>query len=260
MSVVGTRPLVLLTRPEDRAAPLATTLASLGIDTLIWPVLDIHPTLTKAPALDAAQAVLLTSPRAVEALPDQTGAPIEALTGALTAAPAFCVGTTTAAAAQTAGFSNIYNADGDAADLAALITSTLAPDDGPLLYVRGRDVARDMAALLPAFDVRAVEAYHAAPMTTPTPAVINAINAGYITTVAFFSPRAAAIFASAATDEMRKGLATTTAVVMSERVAAKVNQIAFQRVIIAERPSGAAMYAAICGACGIAARQNGVCD
>jgi len=252
MREVEARPLVLLTRPTDRSASFAGKLSTAGIDTLIWPILDIRPTLNEAPALNGAQAVLLTSPRAVEALP--------ASTNSLTSAPAFCVGTTTAAAAQKAGFADIRDADGDAAVLAALITATLPPDDGPLLYLRGRDTARDMAALLPHFEVRGVETYHAAPMVTPDPAIIKAIRAGNLTTIAFFSPRTAAIFASAATDEMRVGLSETIAVVMSERVATKVNQLAFQRVVIAEHPNGEAMHAAICGACGIAVPQNGVCD
>lgn len=252
MSKTGARPLVLLTRPADRAAMLGGELGALGIDTLIWPVLDIQPAVTSAPARNNAQAILLTSPRAVEVF---AGA-----IGDLTTAPAYCVGKTTAAAARKAGFAMVHDSDGDAADLAALVNERLSPGDGPLLYLRGRDVARDMSGLLPGFEIHAVEVYRAAPSLTPPPAVNEAICAGNLTAIAFFSPRAAAIFASALTEEMRAGLMATTAVVMSERVANKVNHIPFQSIEIAAKPTGREMHAAICGACGIAPPQNGICD
>lgn len=257
MSAIGastavTRPLVLLTRPIDRAKPLAAELDALGIEALIWPVLDITPTLSTTPPLNDAQAVLMTSPRAVEALPT----PI----GDITSAPAFCVGGATAAAARNAGFSVVHDADGDAGDLATMVDACLSPTDGPLLYLRGLDVARDMTALLPGFTIRAVEVYQAATMTTPPANVKKALSAGNLAAVALFSPRAAATFASALTDEMQKGLVATTAVVMSDRVAIKLNQTAFQSVVVAERTTGNAMRAAICGACGVAVPQNGVCD
>lgn len=248
----GNKPLVLLTRPVDRAAPLAASLEADGIASLIWAVLDIRPVLTKPPELNGAQAIILTSPRAVESLPR----PIDALK----TAPAYCVGHATAAAARSAGFGAIFDADGDAGDLAALITANLLPGDGPLLYLRGQDVARDMVALLPGFEVRSVEGYRAAAMTVPDPAITDAIKAGNLTAIAFFSPRAAAIFAEAQTEDLRDGLAATTAVAMSERVAEKLNQIAFQSVVVAKRPTASAMRAAICGACGVAPPQNGVCD
>ena len=123
MNRAGARPLVLLTRPADRAAALVADLNALGIDTLVWPVLDIQPAITTTPAPNGAQAVLLTSPRAIEMLPDQIGD--------LVRLPAFCVGGTTAAAAHKAGFRQVHDADGDAADLAALASAYLSPDDGP---------------------------------------------------------------------------------------------------------------------------------
>lgn len=138
--MAGPRPLVLLTRPADRAALLAAELDQLGIDTLIWPILNIQPVLATAPAVNGAQAILLTSPRAAEALPQ----PI----GDLSSVPTFCVGIATMAAARTVGFTNTYDADGDAGDLAALVNETLTTDNGPLLYLRGRDVARDMLSLI----------------------------------------------------------------------------------------------------------------
>lgn len=245
---MGTRPLVLLTRPEDRSAPLAAALNKAGADTIVWPLLTIHSSLSEHTAFPAAQAVLLTSARAAEAMRSR----IEA--------PAYCVGGATAKAARKAGFAEVHDADGDADALAALVSQKLSPADGQLLYLRGRNVSRDMSTILPDFAITEVEAYHAAPVSTAPVTVADALSARAIRVAAFFSPRTASIFCEALTTQMRAGLGDTVAVAISDRAGEKLNQMGFQRVVVSERPDGAAMRAAICGACGIAPPQDRVCD
>lgn len=242
------RPLVLLTRPADRAASLAKELEQAGADTLIWPLLDIRTSLSGDTSFPPSQAVVFTSARAVEAL------------RRVIDAPAFCVGASTAKAARDAGFTKVFNADGDAEALAALIADALTPADGPLLYLRGRDVARDMSALLPGFEIIEIEAYHAAAQKGPPPSVAQALSESAFDVAAFFSPRTASIFAEIVAGEMGESLSEITAVAMSARVSERLNQIGFRRVIVSERPDSAAMRAAICGACGIAPPQDRVCD
>ena len=247
MTVTGAAPLVLLTRPADRTAPLAGALHRAGLRTLSWPMLTILPSRAEIEVPEGAQAVLLTSARAAAVAP-----------GPAAALPAFCVGDATADAARKAGYAAVRSAGGDAADLARLIRRDLLPTGGPLLYFRGREVARNMASLLPSFSVREVEVYHTRPAEAPPPEVSAALSRGAFSAIAFFSPRTGGIFADAVTGEMRTELTRTRAVVMSERVAAALAGLPFRDVVIAQEPNGASIRAAICGACGVAVPQERV--
>lgn len=238
----GGRPVLLLTRPSDRSSPLAATYETAGVRTLSWPILDIQTALEGTPDAQNAQAVVLTSPRALDAVPDAFDL------------PAYCVGSTTAQAASEAGYRDVRDAEGDADDLAALITQDLTPADGPLLYLRGRDVSRDINALLPEFTINEIVTYRAVANPSPPPDVYDAISEGRLAAIAFFSPRTAAIFSEALPEPLRNKLGKVIAVAMSARVAEKLSNIAFCDVAIADEPTATSMHAAICGACGIALR------
>ncbi|HYZ60956.1 MAG TPA: uroporphyrinogen-III synthase, partial [Acetobacteraceae bacterium] len=98
---------VLITRPEPDATETAERVAALGWEPVIAPVLQLVPGRVAA-GVDCA-AVLVTSRNALPALPDE-----------LRARPLLAVGRATAARAAALGFADVRDADGDAADLAAL--------------------------------------------------------------------------------------------------------------------------------------------
>jgi uroporphyrinogen-III synthase len=103
---------VLLTRPRADSEAFASSLrdAGIGIPVLVAPVIDIEAART-LPDLDAYLAIVVTSANAVRAL----GAGLSGKT-------VLAVGPQTALAARALGASAV-SADGDAADLAALIAA-----------------------------------------------------------------------------------------------------------------------------------------
>ncbi|SEA46953.1 uroporphyrinogen-III synthase [Rubrimonas cliftonensis] len=227
-------PSILITRPGPAAARLAEALSAEGWRPLLWPlhqIVDEGP----PPDLSGCQAAFFTSANALRRATAGPGAP-----------PAFCVGAATAAAARRAGFADVRSAEGDAAALARLAARALDPGAGALAFFRGRDVAADLAGALRAagFAMREQVVYAAAQAGPPPPEVEAALRGGALSAACFYSPRAAARFAAFA-GAWRAGLGCAAAVAISAAAAAPLADAGFGRVIVAERPDGAAMRAAL---------------
>jgi uroporphyrinogen-III synthase len=232
---VSAAPTVLVTRPAGEAAPFAARLSAAGWRPILWPLLEIVPR-GAAPELAGAQAALLTSANAARAVAGRLG----------TARPrALCVGAATARAAAAAGFAaETPGASGDGAALAAWAAARLDPADGPLVFLRGAEIAGDPAGALRAagFTVREQVVYAARPAMAAPPAVDAALGRGEIDAATFFSPRAAATFAALA-QPWRVGLAGATAAAISPAAAAPLAGLGFARVAAATRPDAAAVEA-----------------
>ena len=125
---------LLVTRPEPDGERTGAALRARGHDVLLAPLLRVE-----AIACDFGEAtygaVVMTSANAARAV---AAHPSRAV---LAAHPAFTVGRGTAEAARTAGFADVRSADGDKADLAALIRAGYEGKRGPLLYLAGEDRA-----------------------------------------------------------------------------------------------------------------------
>lgn len=181
---------ILVTRPEDDAAPLAQLLRARGHDVLLEPLLRIR--FRDVPlSLENVQAVLFTSANGVRAAARAT--PERNLA-------AWCVGDASARAAREAGFQSVSSASGDVHALAALVRRLGDPAKGPLVHVAGSTVAGDLAGTLTAagFDVRRTVLYDSEPATALSEATLDALRAGRIDAVALFSPRTARTFAKLA--------------------------------------------------------------
>lgn len=228
---------VLLTRPKADSAALAGKVAALGWEPLIWPLLDIVPTGAAADT-SGVRTVLLTSANAARALPATRLDPLPP--------QCLCVGAATASAAKAAGYRGIEEADGDAESLVRLVLDRLSPGAGPLLFLRGAEVAADLAQLLRArgFDVRETVVYDAVAATTVPSAVADAIEAGALDAALFFSPRTARIFAEAA-QPWRACLGQATAVAISRKAAAPLAECGFGTISTAATPDEPAMLAAL---------------
>lgn len=205
----------------------------------------LAPDPSGAALLDAAQAVLLTSPAAVAPLAQAT---------ARRDLPVIAVGDATAAAAAEAGFTLTSSADGDVNDLAAFVRARLEPAAGPLVHAAGARRAGDLAGMLAAagFEIATLVLYHAVPADRlPAPAAA-ALAAGEIGYAAFFSPQTARTFARLTEDVgVADKLACVTAVAMSANVAAALAHLAWRRLLVAERPTAAALLAKL-----VAAKQD----
>ncbi len=176
-------PLALIGR--DRDPQLQAALAARGIASLCLKLLDIEPIAVPdlQARLAAAQAVLLTSANAAPALQ-----------GARRDLRILAVGDATAEAARGLGFAAVESAQGDLAALAALARRRIDPAAGPLLYLRGADVAGDMAAALSGYTIDQAIVYRARPVGRLPTGVAHELARGAIGLVLLFSPRSAAGF------------------------------------------------------------------
>ena len=232
-------PCALVTRPRAEAESLAAALAERGITAIIEPLLEIEYRAAPMPDLTGVQAILCTSANGVRALArlsDERSLPL------------FAVGAATAARAQEEGFGRVESADGAVDDLVRLVCRRLPPEAGRLLHIAGSVVAGDLAGALRAegFAVDRVALYEARPAAALSAATAQALAAGTVDFVLFFSPRTAAIFARLAADA---GLAATmrplTAVSLSAAAAAALGDLPFHRRLVAARPDQPSLLAAL---------------
>lgn len=233
---------VLVTRPEPDASRTAAALAAQGHQALVMPVLTVAPIAPAALPLRPYRAILLTSSNALRALEAHPQFPqVKGL-------DLFAVGDQTAERARGLGFTKIHTADGGVAALAALVTRTLAPSDGPLLYLAGTDRAGDLAGELSRLNyaVDLVELYNTVPVPHFDRAVCAAIAAGDVDAILFASRRTVQVFVALAADEgLITAFARITAVAISANVAEALAPIGFAAVRIAAIPTEAAMIAAL---------------
>lgn len=225
---------VLITRPEGDAAALAANLARRGHQAVIAPLFVVQklaPPPDFAATLAACQAVLLTSANGAHALAEaseQRGKPV------------YAVGDATAATAEGLGFSDVTSAGGDATALAALVRERLAAAAGPLVHVSGTDVAPGLAETLApqGFDVRRIALYRASEVAVLPESANAALAARALDAAAFFSPRAASVFARLVGEA---GLAETcrsvTAVAISPAASEPLKVLPFKATLAAALPT-----------------------
>ena len=204
-------PLVLATRPQPAADALVARLEGLGYRALAAPMLHIERMGRLEPQdLAGIAALAFTSAAAARAVVQDLG--VEAI--ANLTIPAYCVGAATAKAARAAGFATVVSADGDGAALEAAIAATCPL--GPVLHLRGEDLAHDLAAGLRARGFSADERllYRAAPAKKlPAPAAAALVESE-VDAALFLSARTAEAFLRLASPE-----SAGRAIFISERAA-----------------------------------------
>ena len=233
---------LLVTRPEEDAAPLIAVLEAQGHEVLHAPFLTIRFLPDAAiPQRDWA-GLLFTSANGVRALsarPDFSK---------FQSLPVYAVGGASAKMAREAGFADVSIAGGDVVSLAALVAAKLEPQTGPLLHAAGSTVAGDLAGDLGkrGFTVHRAVLYDAdATDILPDP-VARALRAGTLQGVLLFSPRTAVAFGQAVVKAgLQSALSGVSAYCLSEAVARALEDLSLKRVLIAPRPEQAALLGLI---------------
>ncbi|MBX6327373.1 MAG: uroporphyrinogen-III synthase [Pseudolabrys sp.] len=228
---------LVVTRPKAEGARTAATLAALGHEVLLAPLLRIEP--VAADLSGAWDAVIVTSVNAPPAIAGYPGA------AALHRLPVFAVGAASAEAARAAGFSRVSTAGGNARDLLHLVQERYAASGARLLYLAGEDRAADLAGELAAHgiavDMRIV--YRAVAVSFP-PRLIAALQAEDVEAVMHFSRRTADAYVAGASeaDILEVALAVQH-FCLSARVAEPLRAAGARRVAAAARPEEAALLA-----------------
>lgn len=228
--------IVLLTRAYDDSARIAADLAGQGIESLIWPLMQIVPLGGQVHVPEGTEAVLLTSAHAAHRCRNVPG---------LTGLPAFCVGAATAEAARQAGFGAAVSGPGTADGLADL---ALRSGHTRFFYLRGREISTDLVGLLSGVHVDQCVVYGADAVETVDPVVDQALQHGQIGVATVWSARQGAILSGFASDHPAWSLAKTDLVAISENAAADLHNSGFRRILVASQPDAASMVTKISAA------------
>lgn len=229
---------LLVTRPAGDASKTAARLEALGHEAIVAPLLDFVPMPLEGPE-ERPAALAFTSANAVTAL---ESAPAVRDWREL---PVFCVGERTAAAARAAGYGDVRASEGGAVELARLVSASLSPSAGTVLYPAAQDRSGDLEAELAAAGrkVRLVEIYRMEPVGELPSAAATALAEGQVDGVLLYSRRTAEIFARLATAAgLRPVIEATPCYVLAPAIAAG---LPFGRVVAAAAPNEDALLAAL---------------
>lgn len=222
-------PALLMTRPEAASEAFVADLAQRVVlgPVVISPVLEIVG-LPHDPVEPGVAGIILTS---AHALAHYRG-PVSV--------PAYCVGPRTTQAARAAGFDAVQA--GETAD--ALVDFIVShPPTGPIVHLHGRHTRGNVAPRLRHAGInvqeRAIYDQQSRPLTSEAHALLDGERPVILP---LFSPRSALLVC-----EEIGGHAPRWVVAMSESVRDAAAQANARRMIVAPRPDGAAMCAAVSG-------------
>lgn len=232
---------VLVTRPADDAAHFAALLEARGYAALCAPMLHVHPVPQTEEAVAQAleirpQAIIVTSRYA-----------LAALRGVPKTLPLLAVGEQTAVQARRLGFTDTMHAP-TASVLVDAIAARCQPMHGPLLYVRGRDVAFPLAAALSqhGFTVEEVTVYAMEPTEEISVKLTQALAEHTLHCATFFSARTAGAFTALLRNSPhRSTLAPVDAVGLSEPVGGALAALPWRRIIVSAEPTLPALLAEV---------------
>lgn len=227
----------LVTRPLDDSLETATRLAAVGHESVIAPLLAIRFREGGEVSLDGVQAILATSANGIRALVRRTSR---------RDVPVFAVGRQSAEEARVAGFTDVRNAEGGSAALAAAAAKWCTPANGTLLHISGVDIAGDLSGALEAhgFTVRREVLYEAVAVEGLPGAAQSVIRRHKVDAVLLFSARSSQAFVEGVIAAgLKQACKSLIALAISEAAAAPLTELTFREVRIPSSPYQDAMLA-----------------
>ncbi len=157
---------------------------------------------------------------------------------------AWCVGPATAEAARAAGFEQVQQSSGNAADLAAFILNHRAPDLRPLLHVANAAAAGGLKRALEAAGIAVIFAplYEMTQAVKFSEGVHELLANGIPGVVLIHSAKGAAAFAALA---CAFDLSAWRAVAISDPAAAPLSGLYLQDIAVAKHPDEDGLFAAL---------------
>lgn len=227
---------VIVTRSQPGADETAGRLRALGYRPIVSPMLHIVETGLDPHILEGIADIVFTSANGVRAF---------RLAGVSPAAmTAWCVGPSTASAAEAAGFAEVIEGDGDAADLGRLILGSRARISGQVLHIANNAAAGNLVNMLRIGGVNARFAapYHTEAAPSLSQDALRALQAG-AAAVLIHSAKGADALAHA-----KAPLETAAIIAISAAAAAPLEGHVTGPVHVAGRPNEDALMAALAAA------------
>lgn len=183
---------LIVTRPVEDAAHLVEKLKERGHEAISAPMISIE-FFAGAEIPDLPwQAILVTSANSIRALVSLNAHEKLLNTRVLAVGPA------STAAARSAGFQKVSNAEGDLPALTALAKDQLDPGAGPILYPSGTRISGDLKGQLESegFTCERIPLYDAVTASVVPAHVADTIRRTEVDGVLLYSPRTARTWAS----------------------------------------------------------------
>lgn len=222
---------LILTRPEADSLALRQQMTSLGITSLVCPMLRIAPETSAQSQLDAAappSLILASSRHAFEALsPPQ----------ALQHTPLYMVGESTATAAKAHGWQGEQTIAPDIKTLLGLLPSTAHA----ALYLRGKFVTLQPQEALPNWQWQNIITYDAIATAQLSDETIAALTKPQPLMVALYSQRSAQLFEQAISGVAQAVNAPMSALCISDNVAQSLSLPLWRERLSAPAASQSAM-------------------
>lgn len=230
---------LLITRPEEDAAPLADALRQLGHEPVVEPLLHIDYIDALEFELDGITGVLITSATGIRALARVSGD---------RRVPVFAVGQASGAAARELGYRTVYIADGDVNALARMVLEQLGDDGGIFFHAAGSTLAGDLKGMLESqgISVFRTALYDARKTEELTASTAERIARAEIDGVLLYSPRTAETFAELiARAGLTNACTRIVAYCLSQAVADRVSHLPWRDMQVAAQPTQADMLSLI---------------
>jgi uroporphyrinogen-III synthase len=220
---------VLITRPREAGQETARRVRALGLRPVLAPATEIRLLPARLPAAREIQAVLVTSARAVPALP-----------ASYHAIPLLAVGDATARRGTEAGFVTVRSAAGTARELAELVTRTCEAGAKPLLLATGAGQGRALLAALRAagFAVLRRSVYATRPVAELPAAAHQELSRAGLRAALFFSTDSARAFMALFAARFEPTIvAEIEALAISQSTAAVLAHLPWRRIRVASQPN-----------------------
>jgi len=226
----------LLTRPQEDAGKLGKSLKDIGHEVSYSPLLKIEYFDPQKVSLDNFQALVFTSVNGVRAYrKNSENRDIVCYT----------VGDATAAEAQNLGFKKIHSAAGNVAGLTQLICRDLAPEQGALLHISGKDIAGNLSENLKrqGFSTKNLPLYKAHMINFFPQDIQGLFRANTITHIPFYSPRTAKAFVGVIrAANLQDKLSEITALCLSFDVSDVISCLNWGEILIAPQPKQYSLF------------------
>jgi len=217
------RGTVLITRPDGDSRQISNDIKAKGYDVLCVPFLNVILHEQKIDDLESYAGLIFTSRNGVRAYCQNTQK---------RDLPVWVIGDATADIARAEGFSNIHNAKGGVQDLEDILKEV--NHEKPLLYIRGRDVARDIEGK----NIQEKVLYHTEKIEQIDNAVMDSIEAGDFSHITFFSTRTAQAFIECVEAAgIKNGLRRTKALCLGDSMLKSLSVLPWRSIEAADAPN-----------------------
>ena len=221
---------VLITRPDEDAKKLAKVFGKAGIETIMAPMLKIHP-LTLQGELFSAGGYVFTSTKGVKHAPKSLDISL----------PVYAVGKKTADAARAKGFWKVAEAGGNVDSLTRLLKTIWDPAKGDLLHLSGRHVRGDLKGELAKVGVTlyGVPVYEAKAEQSLGETLKKTLKDNKITHALFYSGRTITTFQDVVKKEnLQDACKSIKVVCLSEAIKKAAGDFPWKSVTIKTDPVG----------------------